>query len=47
MPLNMQAKLECDEDLGLVIWMTWARYAKALKGTQKHLDGVQLEICIK
>ncbi len=28
-PLNVQAKLE---ELALVIWATWAKYAKALKG---------------
>ncbi len=30
-PFNVQAKLECDEDLALVIWATWTKYAKALK----------------
>ncbi len=32
MPLNMQAKLEHDEDLALVIQKTQTKYAKALKG---------------
>jgi hypothetical protein len=31
-PPNVQAKLECDEDLALVIQTIRARYAKALKG---------------
>jgi hypothetical protein len=31
-PLNMQAKLECDEDLPLVIQMIRTSYAKTLKG---------------
>jgi hypothetical protein len=31
-PLNMQAKLERDEDLALVIWMIQAKYGKVLKG---------------
>jgi hypothetical protein len=31
-PLNVQAKLERDEDLTLVIQVTSAEYAKAFKG---------------
>ncbi len=31
-PLNMQAKLECDEDLALVIQTTQVGYAKTFKG---------------
>jgi hypothetical protein len=31
-PLNVQAKLERDEDLALVIWASQARYAKVFKG---------------
>jgi hypothetical protein len=31
-PLNVQAKLKCDENLALVIRITQIRYAKALKG---------------
>jgi len=30
-PLNVKAKVECDENLAIVIRMIWARYAKALK----------------
>jgi hypothetical protein len=33
MPFNVQAKLERDENLALVIQVTWAMYAKALKST--------------
>jgi hypothetical protein len=32
MPLNVQAKLEHNENLALMIRMTRAKYAKALKG---------------
>jgi hypothetical protein len=32
MPFNVQAKLEHNEDLALVIQVIWTRYAKALKG---------------
>ncbi len=32
-PLNVQTKLQCDEDLALVIRLIRARYAKALKST--------------
>jgi hypothetical protein len=38
MPLNMQAKLEHDEDLALVIWMIQAEYAKELNGTWMECD---------
>jgi hypothetical protein len=37
-PLNMQAKLERDEDLTFVIWMTQIGYAKALKGAWINHD---------
>jgi hypothetical protein len=32
-PLNVQTKLECNEDLAFVIQTTRIKYAKALKGT--------------
>ncbi len=44
MPFNMQAKMEHDEDLALVIQANQAKYAK---GTQRRLNGTQLEVCIK
>jgi hypothetical protein len=37
-PLNMQAKVECDKDLAIVIWKTQISYAKALKGAWKNVS---------
>jgi hypothetical protein len=37
-PLNVQAKLERNEDLGVIIRATWARYAKVLKGVWMERD---------
>jgi hypothetical protein len=37
-PLNVQAKLKCNEDLTLVIRTTQAKYAKALKGAWMERD---------
>jgi hypothetical protein len=37
-PLNVQAKLEHDEDLALVIQRARVRYAKAFKGTWMECD---------
>jgi hypothetical protein len=37
-PFNVHAKLECDEDLGLVIQATWAEYAKTFKGVWMERD---------
>jgi hypothetical protein len=31
-PLNVQAKVERDEDLAVVIQMTWTKYVKGFKG---------------
>jgi hypothetical protein len=38
MPFNVEAKLECNEDLALVIQMTQVGYAKALKGAWMEHD---------
>ncbi len=37
-PFNMKAKLECDEDLALVIQTIQAEYAKAFKGAWMEHD---------
>jgi hypothetical protein len=37
-PLNVQAKLKCNEDLALVIQATRIRYAKALRGASMEHD---------
>jgi hypothetical protein len=37
-PLNMQAKLKCNEDLALMIQITQARYAKAFKGAWMEIN---------
>jgi hypothetical protein len=38
MLFNMQAKLERDEDLALVIQVIWIEYAKVFKGTWMECD---------
>ncbi len=38
MPLNVEAKLERNEDLALVIQMTQVKYAKALEGAWMEHD---------
>jgi hypothetical protein len=37
-PLNVQAKLECNEDLAFVIRTIQVEYVKALKGIQMECD---------
>jgi hypothetical protein len=39
---NMQGKVECDEDLAIVIQTILVEYAKV----QKCLDGAKLDVCI-
>jgi hypothetical protein len=38
MPLNVQIKLECDENLALLIQASRAKYAKAFKGAWMEHD---------
>ncbi len=38
MPLNVEAKLECNEDLALVIQIIQVGYAKAFKGAWMEHD---------
>ncbi len=37
-PFNVQTKVECYDNLAIVIQATWTRYAKAFKGAYNEHD---------